>query len=233
VLEEPHGAGLGSWEPSGARTDLAGSVKKVVMSISSDPRRDLSDRELMSRSLGDGRYFATVFDRHYDRIWCYLSRRADPVAADDLASETFVRAFAGRAGYDQAQLDASPWLYGIATNLLRERNRGEGRRWRAYSRAIESDALEDGYEQAHGRIDAGALAPALVAALASLAPNDRDALLLLALTDLSYEEIAVATGAPVGTVRSRLHRARRHMQLELEGATTVDFSNITEPRSRQ
>ncbi len=127
---------------------------------------------LISRSLGDGRDFATVLDRHDDRIWRYLSRRADPVAADDLASETFVRAFAARAGYDDAQPDATPWLYGIATNLLRERNRSEGRRRRAYARAIESEALEEGFEQAHGRIDAGASAPALVAALATLAPSD-------------------------------------------------------------
>lgn len=202
------------------------------MSISSDPDRELSDRELISRSLADGRHFATVFDRHYDRIWRYLSRRADPMAADDLASETFVRAFAGRATYDQAQLDASPWLYGIATNLLRERHRGEGRRWRAYSRAIESDTLDDRYEEAHGRIDAGALAPALVSALSNLASNDRDALLLLALTDLSYEEIAVATGAPVGTVRSRLHRARRYMQAELAAAASIEFSSMTDARSR-
>jgi RNA polymerase sigma-70 factor (ECF subfamily) len=209
------------------------SVKKLVMPSSSHPHGELSDGELISRSLGDGRNFATVFERHYDRIWRYLSRRADPVAADDLASETFVRAFAGRVGYDRGQPDASPWLYGIATNLLRERSRGEERRRRAYARAIESAPLEEGFEEAPGRVDARALAPALVATLASLAPHDRDALLLLALTDLSYEGIAVATGVPVGTVRSRLHRARRRMQLELAAATNIDFSDMTEQRSRR
>jgi RNA polymerase sigma-70 factor (ECF subfamily) len=49
-----------------------------------------------------------------------------------------------------------------------------------------------------------------------LEPAQRDALLLLALTDLDYEGIAIATGVPVGTVRSRLHRARRRMRIELE-----------------
>ncbi len=192
----------------------------------------VSDRELISRSLVDGRWFATVFDRHYDEIWRYLSRRAEPVVADDLASETFTRAFSARAGYDGAQLNAGPWLYGIATNLLRERGRHEGRRWRAYARAIESGVLEDRYEQADSRVDASALASVLVAALSGLAAADRDALLLLALTDLSYEEIAVATGAPVGTVRSRLHRARRHMQQAL-AAATPDFHDVTDPRSRR
>jgi len=104
-------------------------------------------------------------------------------------------AFSARAGYDGAQLNAGPWLYGIATNLLRESGRREGRRWRAYARASESGVLEDRYEQVHSRVDASALAPVLIAALSGLAAADRDALLLLALTDLSYEEIAVATGA--------------------------------------
>jgi RNA polymerase sigma factor (sigma-70 family) len=203
------------------------------MSSVSHAAGDLSDRELISRSLVDGRWFATVFDRHYDEIWRYLSRRADPTAADDLASETFTRAFSARAGYDRAQLNAGPWLYGIATNLLRERGRREGRRWRAYARAIESGVLEDRYEQVHRRVDASAVAPVLIPALSGLAAADRDALLLLALTDLSYEEIAVATGAPVGTVRSRLHRARRHMQQALAAAATPDFRDVTDPRSRR
>jgi RNA polymerase sigma-70 factor (ECF subfamily) len=202
------------------------------MRLSADSHEALSDRELISRSLTDGREFATVFDRHYDRIWRYLSRRADAASADDLASETLTRAFAGRARYDQSQDDASPWLYGIATNLLRERQRSEARRWRAYARAVEPPEVEDGLDDAHGRVDAGALAPALSAALASLAAPDRDALLLLALTDLSYEGIAVATGAPVGTVRSRLHRARRHVQGTLAAATSVELSDMTDQRSR-
>jgi RNA polymerase sigma factor (sigma-70 family) len=193
----------------------------------------LTDCELIARSLVDGRWFATVFDRHYDEIRRYLSRRADPTAADDLASETFTRAFSARAGYDRGQINAGPWLYGIATNLLRERGRREGRRWRAYARAIESGVLEDRYEQVHSRVDASALAPVLIPALSGLAAEDRDALLLLALTDLSYEEIAVATGAPVGTVRSRLHRARRHMQQALAAAATPDFRDVTDPRSRR
>lgn len=191
-----------------------------------------SDRELISRSLIDAREFAAVFDRHYDRIWRYLSRRSDPSCADDLASETFVRAFAARDRYDQTQTDASPWLYGIATNLLRERTRSESRRWRAYARAIESEAIHEGFDEADGRIDAGSLGPAVCAALARLAPQDRDALLLLALTELSYEGIAAATSVPVGTVRSRLHRARRQVRLELATAQG-QLSDLTDERSRR
>lgn len=56
----------------------------------------------------------------------------------------------------------------------------------------------------------------IAVALAGLSPADRDTLLLFALTDLEYDGIALATGVPVGTVRSRLHRVRRHLQAALE-----------------
>jgi RNA polymerase sigma factor (sigma-70 family) len=197
-----------------------------------EQNRDTADRAFIARSLDDGREFAPLFDRHYERIWRYLNRRCGPAVADDLAGETFVRAFAGRTGYDLEQADARAWLYGIATNLLRERSRSESRRLRAYSRAAQSGVGSDGAEEAQGRVDAAALAPAVAAALAQLTPNDRDALLLLALSDLDYEGIAVATGVPVGTVRSRLHRARRQVRLRLE-QTNFDLDDLTVERSRR
>ncbi len=62
-------------------------------------RRD--DGDAIAASLHDPARFAVVFDRHYEEIWSYLSRRAGRALAEELASETFVRAFAGRAGYDR------------------------------------------------------------------------------------------------------------------------------------
>jgi RNA polymerase sigma-70 factor (ECF subfamily) len=177
---------------------------------------DVCDRDAVSRSVERPAAFAALFDRHYPAIWRYLCRRAGPTAADDLAGETFLRAFAGRARYDSAQVDARPWLYGIATNLLREDARREARQMRAYSRAAVSEVGAGGLEEADGRADASILAPRVVALLAELSAGDRDTLLLFALTDLDYEGVAVATGVPVGTVRSRLHRVRRRLRLELE-----------------
>lgn len=86
---------------------------------------------------------------------------------------------------------------------------------RAYARAAGLSAGAPGVEEAEDRADASALAPRVVAALAELSPPDRDTLLLFALTDLDYEGVAVATGVPVGTVRSRLHRVRRRMRIQL------------------
>jgi RNA polymerase sigma factor (sigma-70 family) len=175
----------------------------------------INDAEIIAASRREPNVFALIFDRHYDAISSYLGRRVDRGLADELASETFVRAFDGRDAYDAAHLDARPWLYGIATNLVHKHQRAEERRRRAYSRAVESDKTGGGLDGVDARVDALALGPAVAAALARLQPADRDTLLLLALTGLDYEGIAIATDVPVGTVRSRLHRARRHMRNDL------------------
>lgn len=176
---------------------------------------------MIEESLTDPAVFAALFDRHYERIWRYACRRAGPAIADELASETFVRAFAARARYDRGRVDASPWLYGIATNLLRGHRRAEARRMRAYARAAEPTANPGGLDGVEQRVDAAARAADVAEALASLKPADRDAVLLLALADLDYQAIAIATGVPVGTVRSRLSRARRQLQNKLGLAPTA------------
>jgi RNA polymerase sigma-70 factor (ECF subfamily) len=185
------------------------------MASRDDPPGVINDAEIIARSRVDPSGFAAIFDRHYVAIRRYLGRRVDRALADELASEAFVRAFAGRDRYDGALVDARPWLYGIATNLLHKHLRSEERRRRAYVRVLDPGFSAGGLDGADRRADAAALGPAVAAALARLEPRDRDALLLLALTDLDYEGIAIATGVPVGTVRSRLHRARRHITNDL------------------
>jgi hypothetical protein len=92
---------------------------------------------------------------------------------------------------------------GIATNLIRKHARSEERRRRAYARAVDLDGDEGGLDGLAARADAAAQGPAIAAAVSRLAPDDRDTLLLWALTDLDYDGIATATAVPVGTVRSR------------------------------
>lgn len=171
-----------------------------------------TDAELIAASLRDGREFAPIFDRHYDAIAAFLRRRLEPATADELASETFVQAFAGRADFDLGRDSAAPWLYGIAANLMRRHRRSEARRLRAYARAAEPGSQPAHTDHVDARLDAGASARALAHALAALPPRRRDALLLHAWTELSYEEIATALDVPVGTVRSRIHRARAQLR---------------------
>jgi RNA polymerase sigma-70 factor (ECF subfamily) len=165
-----------------------------------------SDADCLARSLTQPEAFEPIFDRHFDAVHRYLHRRAGRELADELAAETFALAFAQRSRCRSTDT-ALPWLYGIATNLLRRSWRTERRRLRAYGRSgVDQWAVYE--DEAVARVDGSALDARLARALAAMRPQERDALLLYALADLSYEEIAFALGIPVGTVRTRLHRAR-------------------------
>lgn len=163
-----------------------------------------SDSDVIRSSLTEPDAFVTLFERHFDSILGYLARRADSDVGSELASEVFVTAFARRSRYDLARSDATPWLYGIAANLLHRRRRSEARQLRAYART--------GVDPAWVADPADRPDPALAAALGALKPADRETLLLLAWADLDYEQIAEALAIPVGTVRSRLNRARRQLR---------------------
>jgi RNA polymerase sigma-70 factor (ECF subfamily) len=175
--------------------------------------------DCLGRSLVEPRAFELIFDRHFAPVHRYLHRRVGGDLADELAAQTFVVAFERRASC-RASGSALPWLYGIATNLLRRRRRAEGRRLKAYARTgvDRSVTYED---EAVERVDDAALGPQLARALAMMRPRERDALLLYALAELSYNEIALALDVPVGTVRSWLHRAREVAQRELASDADV------------
>jgi RNA polymerase sigma factor (sigma-70 family) len=174
------------------------------------------DVDLIDQSRTDPAAFTEVFDRHFAVIHAYLERRAGRDRADDLAAETFRVAFQQRARYRPLRESALPWLYGIASNLLLRDRRAEARRLQALARldgeARDSEAAAD---RAGERADAEALRRPLFAALAGLEPRDRDVLVLVAWEELSYVEVAEALGIPIGTVRSRLNRARRQIQRAL------------------
>lgn len=168
---------------------------------------EISDEDLLTESLATPERFATIFDRYAPVVHGYLSRRVG-VLADDLVSETFLLAFRGRTGYVPDRGPVRAWLFGIATNLVRRHARDEERRYRAFGRAAGHFEATTELGEVAGRVDAQALRSELAEALAALPDEDRDVLLLWTNPQLSYAEIAVALDIPVGTVRSRLHRAR-------------------------
>lgn len=172
-----------------------------------EPPPEVSDDDLLAESLATPERFAAIFDRYAPVVHGYLSRRVG-VLADDLASETFLLAFRGRAGYVPGRAPVRAWLFGIATNLVRRHARDEERRYRAFGRAAGRLEVTTELGEVAGRVDAQGLRGELADALASLAGEDRDVLLLWTYPQLSYAEISVALDIPVGTVRSRLHRAR-------------------------
>src|SRR5450759_986183 len=84
-----------------------------------------SDAQVIAASRVEPRVFAAVFDRHYDAVHRYLARRVGSDLADDLAADTFTTAFDARRRYDTTHPDARPWLFGIATNILRHHHRAQ------------------------------------------------------------------------------------------------------------
>jgi RNA polymerase sigma factor (sigma-70 family) len=193
--------------PSHALADDEGAI------VPARPRlREATDATVIERSWAVPDAFAELFQRHADELYRYLARRHDEETADDLLGETFAVAFQQRRRYDVDRADARPWLYGIATNLGHRHRRAEVRRLRALSRTLSRASDEPIAERLDAKLDAQAARGELAAALAQLSVGQRDVVVLIAWADLDYGEVAEALNVPVGTVRSRLHRARHELR---------------------
>jgi RNA polymerase sigma factor (sigma-70 family) len=181
-----------------------------------------TDAELIARSRQHAEAFAEVYDRHAPQIYRFVARRLGDQAADDIVAETFLAAFRRRERYDLKHVDARPWLYGIAVNLIGKHRRSEVRMWRALARGGVDPIADGDTDEADDRLTASQSRPELAAAIAELNSADRHVLLLFAWAELSYEQVAVALQIPVGTVRSRLSRARRKVRESLRGQDPAD-----------
>jgi RNA polymerase sigma-70 factor (ECF subfamily) len=171
------------------------------------------DADVIASSLAAPERFGTIFDRHATVVFRYLVRRVGVDDADTLLGEVFRVAFEKRTTYDGEHLNARPWLYGIATNLIARHRRTEARRLHATARLLARQTRgEDPSEEIAATLDAAELWPRVAEAVATLPEQERDALLLYVWEGLSYEEIAAALDVPVGTVRSRLNRARSKLR---------------------
>jgi RNA polymerase sigma-70 factor (ECF subfamily) len=168
--------------------------------------------------LRDADELVELYDNHARTLHRYLAMRVDPQVADDLVSEAFLVVWERRADFDPSRASLRAWLYGIATNMLRQHVRTEGRRLRAlardHGRRVVADRLD---ERTAAVIDAESLVGDLADTLAGLRPEERDVLLLVAWADLSPAEVAEVTGTPVATVRTRLFRARGRLRARING----------------
>lgn len=179
-----------------------------------------TDGSIIKRSLEDPREFSLIFERHYDPVRRYAQRRTGRSAGEDIASETFVQAFLSRYRFRTDNPSALPWLLGIATNLVRHHFRDENTRLAAYARGfamrVRAELDPEDHLESVTRLEAASRA------LVHLPAGERDVLLLYAWADLSYRDIAEALALPIGTVRSRLNRARGTLRelLDREQAIT-------------
>jgi RNA polymerase sigma factor (sigma-70 family) len=184
-----------------------------------------SDAVVIVRSLADPEAFSAIFDRHFVAIHRYLARRVGSTHADDLAAQTFEVAFSRRSSFRSHAESARPWLFGIATNTMRNHKRAERRLFAAITQLCTADAgdSQGDIEQSPSRLDAAAEASRVAATLLRLDHDQRDVLLLHAWADLSYSEIADALSLPIGTVRSRMSRARTKLVAALASPAPEEY----------
>jgi RNA polymerase sigma-70 factor (ECF subfamily) len=175
-----------------------------------------TDRDLWAAAVGgDADAFGVLFDRHSRAVYNFGFRwTVDWASAEDLASEVFLTAWRRRREvvFTTESGSVLPWLLGVATNLLRNQRRGKRRSDAAIARLDPSNAQSDFSDDLLGRMADEARMAEVHAVVEQLAEHERDVLALCAWAGLDYEEAAIALAVPVGTVRSRLSRARTHLR---------------------
>lgn len=189
-----------------------------------------SDSDEIAASIADGERFGAVVERHFAELYRYLARRVG-AEADDLAAETFAIAFRRRNDYDLARPDVRPWLYGIATNLVRRHRRSEMRRLAAYARSAHRDEhlSVDASQEIAARLDHADTLPRVAAAFAQLDDEQRDVLFLVGVCELAFGDAAAALDLPVGTVHSRVARARKRLRDLIERSGQEPSTAIPRP----
>jgi RNA polymerase sigma-70 factor (ECF subfamily) len=172
-----------------------------------------SDADLWARSrAGDRDAFGLVFERHAKLIYNYCFRRiGNRATAQDLLSVVFLEAWR-RRDKELPSDKVLPWLYGIATNVVRHQRRSERRFAAAMSRLPRPGAEPDFSGAVDEHLDYERQAEEALVLLRALPEREQDVFVLCAGMELSYEDAALALGLPVGTVRSRLSRARARLR---------------------
>lgn len=162
---------------------------------------------------GDADAFGLLYERHDRAVLSFcLWRTGDPALAEDLTSTVFLEAWRRRAKTPLRTESARPLLLAIATNVLRNQWRTRKRHRAALDRlGRATEPRPDHDDDAAERLDAAARLHEVRAQLDALPQREREVLALVALADLSYDEVAVALDLPIGTVRSRLSRARARL----------------------
>jgi RNA polymerase sigma-70 factor (ECF subfamily) len=154
--------------------------------------------------------FVQLYEHHRRSILRYAAAHVGGDAAEDVTAATFIEAWRCFDAFDASRGSETAWLYGIASNVLARQRREEAvwLRNRTLDARAEAEPIEADTDGAAELIDR----------IAQLEPRERDPLLLYAIADLSYEDIAAALDIPIGTVRSRISRATARIRTQLTGA---------------
>jgi RNA polymerase sigma-70 factor (ECF subfamily) len=195
---------------------------------------DPSDADLWTRSrAGDRDAFGTLFERYGKAIYNYCFRRTGSWAsAEDILSLVFIEAWR-RRDQDLPPDKVLPWLYGIATNVVRNQRRSERRYAAALNRVPAVRVEPDFAGTSDERVDDEWQTQGALNLLRKLPQREQDAFVLCAWMELSYEDAAIALRVPVGTVRSRLSRARTRLRELNSGSGHEQGDSTTFQEARQ
>jgi RNA polymerase sigma factor (sigma-70 family) len=174
---------------------------------------EVDDSVLWSRArTGDSEAFGMLFERHARTIYNFCFRRVGNWAtAEDLVSVVFLEAWR-RLDKPLPKGTELPWLFGIATNVVRNRRRAERRHAAALKRVPQPSPVPSFADDSDQRVDDEELMGRALGLVARLPRREQEVFALCAWSELSYEDAAIALRIPVGTVRSRLSRARARLQ---------------------
>ncbi|MGW7608242.1 RNA polymerase sigma factor [Streptomyces sp. NPDC054766] len=163
---------------------------------------------------GDPSAFAELYDSYARAVYNHAFRlTADWSAAEDVMAETFMEAWRLRDRVSAEGGSLRPWLLGVAINVARGHHRSNRRYRAAANAAAEAEtALPDHADEVAGRLDDRRRIAAALRALAALRRPEREVLTLCLWEGLEYTAAAEALGIAVGTVRSRLSRARAKLR---------------------
>ena len=223
------------WAPRGSRIQLGtddGSRVAAGNPIASwNSRRPADTTEAMTRSdgpvweraaEGDAEAFGVLYDRHVDAVYGHALRRCgDWSVAEDVTAMVFLEAWRRRRAVRLIAHSVRPWLLVTANNLLRNTWRSRRRHRRALRRLPGREPVaEQPHDTVVSRLDDRRRLDRLVSLVRQLPAAQRDVVELCVWDGVSYADAAAALGVPVGTVRSRLARARARLA-ELEHAPIV------------
>ncbi|HEU0052899.1 MAG TPA: sigma-70 family RNA polymerase sigma factor [Longimicrobium sp.] len=191
------------------------------------PLRDLSDEQLFQRYTdGDGEGFRLLVERYQPRIQGFLRKRLnDEERVEDLTQDTFLRIHRARDSYDPAR-KFSTWIHTIANNLLKNEFRNRSRRRETTFSELRPETSSNGAPSRPVEFAAGGHSPereayrrelreAIDTAIERMDEHHRIPFVMREVEDRTYEEIAEEIGIPVGTVKSRLNRARNSFRMLL------------------
>ncbi|MGW2281459.1 RNA polymerase sigma factor [Streptomyces sp. NPDC001770] len=162
---------------------------------------------------GDRDAFAALYEEYARAVYNHAYRlTGDWPTAEEVLSETFLAAWRTRHAVEPEGGSLRPWLFGIATNKARNATRGTRRRLAFLARRPAPEPVADIADATAGRVDDSRRLAAVRRALVGLRRQEREVLALCVWSGMDYAEAAEALGIPVGTVRSRLSRARDRLR---------------------